>query len=117
MPNRKINFFGPADLIPRLYQAKWEPCVPEGRNFSAIGLAGYCLTDTPDKLCPSHYIVIITKKGTDESFSVEGFSFSTLFKGMDNGPPAWKANKILDKELATSADGENQQEYELEVDG
>jgi hypothetical protein len=117
MQGIKLVFFGPVDLIARLEKASWVGAYPNGQNFCAISLAGYCLTIPADELCPSHYTVTVKKKGTRKSFSVEGFSYRDLLLGIQKGPPAWKANKIFNRKLLRKANKKNPCRYVMEVCG
>lgn len=61
-------------MVEKLKEAEWTPCDQNGKNFNGIGLGDWCLTDSPDELCPTQYLITVEEKGQDEVFNVSGYA-------------------------------------------
>ncbi|NQU99988.1 MAG: hypothetical protein HQ538_04570 [Parcubacteria group bacterium] len=78
MDNIIITGYGAPDLIKQLKKEEWTPFGSNGRNFKAISLGGYCLTDTINELCNVRHRLTINNIDSKEKFFIEGFSFKSI---------------------------------------
>lgn len=117
MSSKTMFFFEKPDLLTRLRATPWTNCVPEGQNFSPIGLAGYCLTRPADRLCPLRLRVSVLKISGGDEFLTEGFCYKDVFLGMEQGKPCWDVNKIFGEPLRETADTDHSEQYMLVVEG
>ena len=109
-----ITGFASENVIEKLREEKWTPC-SGGENFSPIGIAGYCLCRPPDRIAPLKVTVVVTRVGTADSFTVEGYCSTDLFVGLKKGPPVWGTNKLFELELGPEPSDKNPELYQILV--
>lgn len=121
MEKATIAGYGPADLIEQLEKAEWESLDGGGRNFFAIGLAGYCLTEPRDNLCNIKYRATVKNMDSGKEFSVEGFCFQSALlefsldpqEKEDSSPNQFAGHRLLKEQQ----DGQASYSVTLEIIG
>jgi len=107
--------YGSRDLIEELRNAEWSPCVPEGKNFDAIDLGGYCLAVPKDSLCPKKLMVVVRDKTTQETFIVKGYCFSSALTAVEVGEPTWGPIKFMGHQLTEHPKGDDDRAFAVSV--
>ena len=105
--------FGPADLLDGLRRAKWEPCIPSGRNFDGMELGGYCLTDTPDDRCGARFRVTARNTRTGDAFVIDGYGYPFLMTSFAIGK---EKTAFLGKPLTKTPSRDRRTYYEVTVE-
>ncbi len=112
-----VKGFAPRGIVERLKEAQWYEGTDHGgsyKNFSMIGLGGYCLSEPPDRHAPDRFLVVVTDMKTGEKFSVTGCAFSDMPMAVKTGPPAFKLCSFF-SDVLESEQQEGRVEYSIEI--
>jgi len=70
-----VEGYGPKGLVDDVRNSDWEPCIPNGRNFTGIDFKGLLLVSVPDIIFPQKYKATFFEipRGSGDEFAVDGY--------------------------------------------